>query len=145
MEETGDHTPILLLLLAGMLGTQNGAFQYIGGFHLNTTFVTVNLEKLGEALLETQDALSKTSAFLLSWVGYASGALLGALGAQDVPQHAFFVPMILTVASAIALVVTPRSRQSARDGNSLHLTKRIRPIRNEGFSRDRAARLDGPA
>jgi uncharacterized membrane protein YoaK (UPF0700 family) len=108
-KSTGEHFPLLLLLLAGMLGTQNGAFQYIGGFHLNTTFVTGNLEKLGEALTDTQNALSKTSAFLLSWVGYASGALLGAFGARAIPQHSFLIPMLVTVASALALVLTPKA------------------------------------
>src|SRR6185437_16487706 len=61
------HTHLLLLLLACMLGTQNGAFQYIGGIHLNTTFVTGDLEKLGEAVTETQNTLTRASAFLLSW------------------------------------------------------------------------------
>ena len=101
------HTHLLLLLLACMLGTQNGAFQYIGGIHLNTTFVTGDLEKLGEAVTETQNTLTRASAFLLSWVGYAGGAVLGALGAKCLPHHAFLVPMALTLASAATVMVMP--------------------------------------
>jgi len=101
------HTHLSLLLLACMLGTQNGAFQYIGGIHLNTTFVTGDLEKLGEAVTETQNTLTRASAFLLSWVGYAGGAVLGALGAKCLPHHAFLVPMALTLASAATVMVMP--------------------------------------
>jgi uncharacterized membrane protein YoaK (UPF0700 family) len=109
-KSTGANGHFLLLLLAAMLGTQNGAFQYIGGFHLNTTFVAGDLEKLGEAVTGSQETLRKTSAFLLSWVGYAGGALLGALGTRAIPQHAFVVPMILTLASAVALMLTAKGR-----------------------------------
>jgi uncharacterized membrane protein YoaK (UPF0700 family) len=101
------HTHLLLLLLACMLGTQNGAFQYIGGIHLNTTFVTGDLEKLGEAVTDTHNTLTRAGAFLLSWIGYAGGALLGALGAKDLPHHAFLVPMVLTLASAVAVMLMP--------------------------------------
>jgi uncharacterized membrane protein YoaK (UPF0700 family) len=100
------HAHLLLLLLACMLGTQNGAFQYIGGIHLNTTFVTGDLEKLGEAVTDTHNTLTRASAFLLSWIGYAGGAVLGALGAKGLPHHAFLVPMVLTLASAAAVVLT---------------------------------------
>jgi uncharacterized membrane protein YoaK (UPF0700 family) len=103
----GAHTHLLLLLLACMLGTQNGAFQYIGGIHLNTTFVTGDLEKLAEAVTDARNSLTKASAFLLSWIGYAGGAVLGALGAKGLPHHAFLVPMILTLASAVAVMLTP--------------------------------------
>jgi uncharacterized membrane protein YoaK (UPF0700 family) len=101
------HTDLLLLLLACMLGTQNGAFQYIGGIHLNTTFVTGDLEKLGEAVTDMRNNRTRVSAFLLSWIGYAGGAVLGALGAKGLPHHAFLVPMLLTLASAVAVMVAP--------------------------------------
>jgi uncharacterized membrane protein YoaK (UPF0700 family) len=104
---TGTHMQLLLLLLAGMLGTQNGAFQYIGGVHLNTTFITGDLEKLGEAVTDVLHSFTMASAFLLSWIGYAGGAVLGALGAKSFPQHAYLVPMILTLASAVAVMMTP--------------------------------------
>jgi uncharacterized membrane protein YoaK (UPF0700 family) len=83
-------------------------FQYIGGLHLNTTFITGDLEKLGEAVTDSQDTHKRTSAFLLSWVGYAGGALLGELGTRKIPQHAFVMPMFLTLASAVALMLTAK-------------------------------------
>jgi uncharacterized membrane protein YoaK (UPF0700 family) len=43
----------------------------------------------------------------LSWIGYAGGAVLGALGAKGFPHHAFLVPMILALASAAAVMLTP--------------------------------------
>jgi uncharacterized membrane protein YoaK (UPF0700 family) len=106
-KSTGAPPLVLPLLLAVMLGTQNGAFQHIGGFHLNTTFVTGNVEKLGEAMTDAADTLLKTSVFLSSWIGYVGGALLGALGARDISRHAFLVPMLLTVASAVTVMLTP--------------------------------------
>lgn len=104
---TETHMQPLLLVLAGMLGTQNASFQYIGGIHLNTTFITGDLEKLAEAVTDTLRSLTTASAFLSSWIGYASGAILGALGAKEFPHHAFLVPLILTTASAAAVVVMP--------------------------------------
>lgn len=101
---------LLLVLLAVILGVQNGAFRYIGGFHLNTTFITGDLELLGEAIVDRRSPLPKVSAFLLSWVGYLGGGVLGALGAQEMPRHAFVFSTILAVLAALALAMTPDSR-----------------------------------
>jgi uncharacterized membrane protein YoaK (UPF0700 family) len=106
-KSSGTHTHLLLLLLACILGAQNASFRYIGGLHLNTTFITGDLEQLGEAIMEAHESLPKMSAFLLSWVAYAGGALLGALGARDLPQHVFLFPMILAVAAMAAVALTP--------------------------------------
>jgi hypothetical protein len=35
---------------------------------------------------------------------------VGALGTREFPQHAFVVPMILTLASAVALMLTATGR-----------------------------------
>jgi uncharacterized membrane protein YoaK (UPF0700 family) len=107
-KSTEANTPLLLLLLAVVLGVQNGAFRYIGGIHLNTTFITGDLELLGEAIMDRRDPLPKASAFLLSWVAYAGGAFLGALGARDFPQHAFLVPALLVGASIVAVALGPQ-------------------------------------
>ena len=71
-KNAGAHTDLLLLLLACMLGIQNAAFQYIGGFHLNTTFITGDLEKLGELM----KSFSVSVANILGWgsVGCAAKA-----------------------------------------------------------------------
>lgn len=97
----------LLLLLACILGIQNGAFRHIGGFHLNTTFITGDLELLGEAIMNPRNSRAEVSAFVLSWVGYACGALLGALVAVVFPHHGFLPSMLLAVASLIAVILTP--------------------------------------
>jgi uncharacterized membrane protein YoaK (UPF0700 family) len=96
----------LLLLLAVVLGVQNAAFRYIGGFHLNTTFVTGDLEQLGEAIFDPQNPRAKVGVFLSSWIGYVGGALLGAFGAQDFPQFAFLVPAALTLGCAAIAALT---------------------------------------
>ena len=106
-KNAGAHTDLLLLLLACMLGIQNAAFQNIGAFHLNTTFITGNLEKLGEAMTDVRDALPKTTTFLVTWIAYAGGACLGALNALNLPHHGFLVPTILAVASAITVSLMP--------------------------------------
>ena len=106
-KSSGTHTHLLLLLLACILGSQNASFRYIGGLHLNTTFITGDLEQLGEAIMEPHESLTKMSALLLSWVAYAGGALLGALGARDLPQHVFLLPMILAVAAMAVVALTP--------------------------------------
>lgn len=101
---------LLLVLLAAILGVQNGAFRYIGGFHLNTTFITGDLELLGEAIVDRRNPGPKVSAFLLSWVGYVGGGLVGAFGAQKWPHHAFLFSMALAMLSALALLLTPNNR-----------------------------------
>jgi uncharacterized membrane protein YoaK (UPF0700 family) len=106
-KNAGAHTDLLLLLLACMLGIQNAAFQNIGAFHLNTTFITGNLEKLGEAMTDMSDALPKTTTFLVSWIAYAGGACLGALNALNLPHHGFLVSTILAVASVITVSLMP--------------------------------------
>jgi uncharacterized membrane protein YoaK (UPF0700 family) len=106
-KNAGAHTDLLLLLLACMLGIQNAAFQNIGAFHLNTTFITGDLEKLGEAMTDMGDALPKTTTFLVSWLAYAGGACLGALNALNLPHHGFLVSTILAVASVITVTLMP--------------------------------------
>lgn len=101
------HANLLLLLLAWVLGVQNAAFRFIGGFHLNTTFITGDLELLGEAIMDIWNSRAKVSAFLLSWVGYVGGALLGALGAVGFPHHGYLPSMMLAVASLIAVMLLP--------------------------------------
>lgn len=101
---------LLLLLLAIILGIQNAAFRYIGGFHLNTTFITGDLELLGEAILDPQNPRPKVTAFLLSWVGYAGGALLGAFAAGRFPQHAFLVAAALTLGCLMIVALLPTER-----------------------------------
>jgi uncharacterized membrane protein YoaK (UPF0700 family) len=126
----GAHTGLLLLLLACILGVQNGAFRYIGGFHLNTTFITGDLEQLGEAIMDSQNldsrnsasqhsdprnSRAKVSAFVLSWVGYAGGALLGALGAVEFRHHGFLPSMMLALASLITVILMPEHSQQGRE------------------------------
>ena len=106
-KNAGAHTDLLLLLLACMLGIQNAAFQNIGAFHLNTTFITGDLEKLGEAMTDMLDTLPKTTTFLVSWIAYAGGACLGALNALKLPHHGFLVPAILAVVSVITVSLMP--------------------------------------
>jgi uncharacterized membrane protein YoaK (UPF0700 family) len=106
-KSAGAPTHLLLLLLACILGVQNGVFRNLGGLHLNTTFITGDLELLGEAIVEPRDSLSKVSAFLFTWIAYAGGALLGAFGAHSLPHHGFLLPTILAVASAIAIAFMP--------------------------------------
>lgn len=124
-KNAGAHADLLLLLLACVLGVQNGAFRYIGGFHLNTTFITGDLELLGEAIMdprnsdsrnsEPRNSRAKVSAFMLSWVGYAGGALLGALGAVKLPHHGFLPSMILALASLIAVILMLERSEQRRE------------------------------
>jgi uncharacterized membrane protein YoaK (UPF0700 family) len=108
---------VLLLLLACVLGVQNGAFRYIGGFHLNTTFITGDLELLGEAIMnprnsDSRNSRAEVSAFVLSWVGYAGGAALGALGAVEIPRHGFLISMILALGSVAAISLTSERKRN---------------------------------
>jgi uncharacterized membrane protein YoaK (UPF0700 family) len=114
-KNAGAHMDLLLLLLACVLGIQNGAFRYIGGFHLNTTFITGDLELLGEAIMDPSTPLPKVNAFVLSWVGYAGGALLGALGAVEFPHHGFLPSMMLALASLIAVTLMPERSGQRRE------------------------------
>lgn len=104
---TGAHATVLLPLLAIILGTQNGAFRYIGGIQLNTTFITGDLELLGEAIVDTGNPLSRARFFVLSWIGYVSGGLLGALSALKFPHHGFLLPMVLALASLLVVTLMP--------------------------------------
>lgn len=115
-KSAGAHTNLLLLLLlACILGVQNAAFRYIGGFHLNTTFITGDLELLGEAIMNPRNSRAEVSVFVLSWVGYAGGASLGALGAVEFPHHGFLPSMMVAVASLIAVILMPERSGQRRE------------------------------
>ena len=77
--------------------------------------ITGDLELLGEAIMDTGPSRAKVSAFVLSWVGYAGGALLGALGAVAFPHHGFLPSMMLAVASLIAVMLLPERPRPRRE------------------------------
>jgi uncharacterized membrane protein YoaK (UPF0700 family) len=85
----------------------NGALRYIGGIQLNTTFITGDLELLGEAIVDAGNPLSKAGALVVSWIGYASGGLLDALSALELPHHSFLLPMVLALMSLLAVTLMP--------------------------------------
>ena len=75
------------ILLALGMGLQNSAANRFNGVALNHVFVTGNLQKLGEEIVHwlwpTKDKTSHgTGIFAAVWVGYAIGALLGALASS---------------------------------------------------------------
>jgi uncharacterized membrane protein YoaK (UPF0700 family) len=72
-------------MLAFAMGLQNSAANRFNGIALNTVFITGNLQKLGEGLLQwawpPKDGAGKSDGvaiFALVWIGYAVGAGLGA-------------------------------------------------------------------
>ena len=97
----------LLLVLAGILGAQNGAFQQIGRIRLNTAFITGDLEKLGESMTERRHSWLRASVFFATWVAYAFGALAGAIGAQEWRMRGFWIAAVLVVAAAISIRFAP--------------------------------------
>src|SRR3954468_21768771 len=76
------------LLLALGMGVQNSAANRFAGVTLNPVFITGNLQKLGEELASwiwptPGKRMNRDSIiFALAWLGYALGAVAGALAAD---------------------------------------------------------------
>jgi uncharacterized membrane protein YoaK (UPF0700 family) len=77
------------LILAFAMGCQNAAATRFGRVVLNTVFITGNLQKLGEGLVEllwpgrgdeARPPPRDVAIFGLVWFGYGVGAVIGALG-----------------------------------------------------------------
>lgn len=72
--------PIMLLLLAAAMGTENGVFQRDGEVTIGVTYLTGSLVKLGQkaagALMGDADRWAWVP-YLLLWLGFAAGVVLG--------------------------------------------------------------------
>lgn len=89
------------LLLALSMGVQNAAVTRFGDFSLNTVFITGNLQKLGEALIDWLlphkghvGGLDGVTIFALVWASYLIGAVLGA-GANSLTPYPLIIPALL--------------------------------------------------
>ncbi|MEO6965800.1 MAG: YoaK family protein [Acidobacteriaceae bacterium] len=100
----------LLLLLAFALAMQTNAFRQIGPVKLNTSFMSGDLENLGEAITDSEtpgtqkEARFRTAVFICTWVAYAIGAILGAFGASHFAERALWIPAGLVVLAAIMVL-----------------------------------------
>ncbi len=102
------HTMPWLALLGFMLGIQNTTFQRFGDVRVNTAFITGDLEKLGEAVLNPKQRNPEALVFALSWFMYGVGGLLGAVSTRSLPHHAFVLPALLAVASLALTALRPQ-------------------------------------
>lgn len=104
---------VLLIVLALAMGMQNNAFQRIGPVKLSTAFISGDLENLGEAIAESEEAGKRaeghrrTAVFLTTWIAYAVGALLGAYGALHVKEQALWIPAGLVVVATGMVLRSP--------------------------------------
>jgi uncharacterized membrane protein YoaK (UPF0700 family) len=109
------------IFLALAMGMQNSAANRFNGVALNTVFITGNLQKLGEGLLNwawpSRDPKVKSDGvriFLFVWLGYAAGAGLGALAnvrmAYPLLPAAAVLPFIMLAPADWARVKSWRAR-----------------------------------
>ncbi len=104
---------VLLILLAFALAMQTNAFRRIGPVKLNTSFISGDLEDLGEAIADAEDqgkrkdAFLRTAVFISTWIAYAVGALLGAYGAMHYAEKALWIPAGLATLAAILVLRSP--------------------------------------
>ena len=108
----------LLLLLAFALAMQTNAFRQIGPVKLNTSFMSGDLENLGEAITDSEapgartEARLRTAMFLSTWIAYAIGALMGAYGASHFAERALWIPAGLVVLAAAIVLQSPVRRRT---------------------------------
>jgi uncharacterized membrane protein YoaK (UPF0700 family) len=104
---------VLLIVLALAMGMQNNAFQRIGPLKLSTAFISGDLESLGEAIAESEEAGKRaeghrrTAVFITTWIAYAVGALLGAYGALHLREQALWIPAGLVVVATGMVLRSP--------------------------------------
>ncbi len=104
---------VLLIVLALAMGMQNNAFHRIGPVKLSTAFISGDLESLGEAIAESEEARKRaeghrrTAVFITTWIAYAVGALLGAYGALYLREQVLWIPAGLVVLAATLVMRSP--------------------------------------
>ncbi|AJP73807.1 YoaK family protein [Sphingomonas hengshuiensis] len=106
--------PIVLLLLAGAMGTENGVFQRDGEVSIGLTYMTGSLVRMGQKLAGALmgDAERWTWVpYLALWAGFASGVVLGA-AAQG--RWGWYALWLAPVASAVLTLVVARAGQRVR-------------------------------
>jgi len=94
-------------VLAFAMGLQNAAMTHFAGSSLNTVFLTGNLQKLVESLLDREAPRAHataegTAVALLSrmWVAYLAGVVLGA-----VARHWTAYPLLFAVLPLLAVLL----------------------------------------
>ncbi|MBV9390680.1 MAG: DUF1275 domain-containing protein [Verrucomicrobia bacterium] len=104
-------TGVFVPWLSFSLGMQNAAYTRVDGVSLNTAFITGDLEKLGEALVnrwtgkDPQQTGKASNLILLVWSFYLVGAAAGCALAHYFRAGAFLFPAGLMVATAGLLIV----------------------------------------
>ncbi len=104
----GHRSAALILPLA--MGMQNAAANRFNGVALNTVFITGNIQKIGEGLLNwawpPKDPGAQKSEgvaiFALVWIAYAIGALLGAVVNSRASQ-----PLLIPAAIMPFIMLSP--------------------------------------
>lgn len=101
---------VLLIVLAVAMGMQNNAFRQIGPVKLSTVYVGADLEKLGEAIGDSEEpgkraeARLRAAVFFATWIAYAVGALMGAEGALHFHEKALLIPDGLVILAAVMVL-----------------------------------------
>ena len=96
-----------LFVLAAAMGLQDAAVTQFGGTSINTTFITGDLVKLGDALvsLGTRSEAAQTARRLGGvWLGYVGGATCGALSAKVPITTHHLHPWLALAAAALAAI-----------------------------------------
>lgn len=98
-----------LPLLAGAMGLQNAAMTRFGMATINTAFITGDLQRLGQAIVDPSSSSSRPVILLiiLVWSAYVGGAALGAIAPHSLevlPLHANAA--LLVGAAIIGLLAT---------------------------------------
>jgi uncharacterized membrane protein YoaK (UPF0700 family) len=94
--------------LTAAMGLQDAAVTHFGGTSINTAFITGDLVKLGDALvnLGARSEAAQTARRLGGvWLGYVGGAMCGALSAR-VPVAAHDLHPWLAVAAAVLATIS---------------------------------------
>lgn len=106
--------PIVLLLLAAAMGAENGVFQRDGEVTIGVTYLTGSLVKLGQKLagaLMGDAARWAWVPYLLLWLGFAAGVVLGALAQANWGWAALW--MAAGLSAALTVLVGRVSRPVA--------------------------------
>ncbi|WP_313536503.1 YoaK family protein [Sphingomonas sp.] len=105
--------PIVLLLLAAAMGTENGVFQRDGEVTIGLTYMTGSLVKLGQklagALMGDADRFGWLR-YLALWLGFVSGVVIGAESQFRWGWNALWLAPIFSAVLTLLLASMTRPR-----------------------------------
>jgi len=117
--------PLVLLLLAAAMGVENGMFAREGEVSIGVTYMTGSMVRMGQKLAGALMGDKERWAWvpwLLLWLGFVAGVVLGAVAQADLKWQALWIAAAASaVLTGVALALGARGLRKMGDSSEPRL------------------------